>query len=113
MKLQVRSWHLVIRVLVLALAVAAVPLPCFAGETSAPVASKPTITGSIQRAVAVTPLAPARGQAAGAKADKSELNSPSFFKSKAGVIALVVLAAGAGFTVYSSQHDRIHSTARK
>jgi hypothetical protein len=112
-KLQVRSWHLVIRVLVLALAVAAVPLPTFAGETSAPIASKPTLTGSIQRAVAVTPLAPARGQAAGAKADKTELASPSFFKTKAGVLALVVLAVGAGYTVYSSQHDRIHSTARK
>jgi hypothetical protein len=104
---------LVIRVLVLALAVAAVPLPSFAGEPSGPVASKATITGSIQRAVAVTALAPARGRAAGAQADKTELASPSFFKSKAGVIALVVLAVGAGVTVYSSQHDRIHSTARK
>jgi hypothetical protein len=112
-KLQGRSWHLVVRVLVLALAIAVVPLPSFAGGTNAPVASKATLTGSIQRAVAVTPLAPARGQAAGAKADKTELASPSFFKSKAGVIALVVLAVGAGATVYSSQHDRIHSVARK
>ncbi|MEK6631423.1 MAG: hypothetical protein AABY89_11885 [Acidobacteriota bacterium] len=113
MKLQVRSRRWVIGACVAAMAVAAAPLPSFAGQAGAPVASKPTLTASIQRAVAVTPLAPARGQAAGATADKSVLGSASFFKSKAGAIALAVVAAGAGYAFYAAKNDRIHSVARK
>lgn len=113
MKLQVRSRRWVIGACVVAMAVAAAPLPSFAGQAGAPVASKPTLTASIQRAVAVTPLAPARGQAAGATADKSVLGSASFFKSKAGAIALAVVAAGAGYAFYAAKHDRINSVARQ
>ena len=39
--------------------------------------------------------------------------SPSFFKSRTGVIVLVVLAAGAGYAIYSTQNDRINSPGRE
>jgi hypothetical protein len=100
------------RVLIFALAVAAAPLPSFAGERNAPVKPRPTLTMLIKQAANVTPVTVARAQGT-SKADKSSLDSPSFFKSKAGVIALVVLTAGAAFTIYSSQNDRIHSVARQ
>jgi hypothetical protein len=112
-RLQARSSQWVIRVLVVALAVAAAPLPSFAGDPNAPVKPRPTLTMLVKQAAAVTPVTVARAQGTSNKADKSSLDSPSFFKSKAGVIALVVLGAGAAFTIYSSQNDRIHSVARQ
>jgi len=111
-RLQNRSSQWVMRVLIFALAVAAAPLPSFAGERNAPVKPRPTLTMLIKQAANVTPVTVARAQGT-SKADKSSLDSPSFFKSKAGVIALVVLTAGAAFTIYSSQNDRIHSVARQ
>ena len=113
MRLQNRSSQWVVRVLIFALAVAAAPLPSFAGETNAPVKPRPTLTMLIKQAAAVTPVTVVRAQATSTKGDKSQLDSPSFFKSKAGVIALVVLAVGVGVTIYSSQNDRIHSVARQ
>jgi hypothetical protein len=40
-------------------------------------------------------------------------SSPGFFKSGPGMIALVVMAAGTGYALYSAQHDRIHSAGKK
>jgi hypothetical protein len=112
-RVQARSSQWVIRVLVVALAVAAAPLPSFAGDPNTPVKPRPTLTLLVKQAAAVTPVTVARAQGTTNKADKSSLDSPSFFKSKAGVIALVVLTAGAAFTIYSSQNDRIQSVARQ
>jgi hypothetical protein len=111
--LQVRSWRLATRVLLLAVAIAAAPLPCLAETAIPPVPATPVLKASIAQVAAVVPLAPARGQATGGKTtDKSELGSGSFFKKPAGIIALAVVAAGAGYAVYSLKHDRIHSVAR-
>jgi hypothetical protein len=67
----------------------------------------------VQQAAAVTPLLPARQQSAGAKTDKSELGSPSFFKKPAGIAVLATLAAGVGYAIYSAKHDRIKSPGKK
>lgn len=64
----------------------------------------------VQQAAAVTPIAPARGQATGSKTD---LGSPSFFKKPAGIAVLATLAAGVGYALYSTQHDRVHSAGKQ
>lgn len=113
MKIQSRSWLLVVRVLVLALAVAAAPMPSLAGESSPGAPAKPVLRDAIAKAAASIPVAKARAQGGGAKADKSELGSTSFFAKPAGIIAIIVVAAGTAYAVYSASHDRIHSVVRK
>lgn len=104
-----RTWLLIVRVLVLALAVAAAPIPALAGETSPTTPPAPVLKAAIAKAAASVPLAKASAQAG---ADKSELGSKSFFKKPAGIIALVVVAAGTAFVAYTAKHDRIHSVVR-
>lgn len=104
----------VLRVLVLALAVAAAPLPVLAGEPAPP--SQPTLKASITkvvaREVAATAKAPVARSAQSSGAPSTDLGSPSFFKTKAGVITLLVTAVGIGFTVYSTSHDRVKSPGK-
>jgi hypothetical protein len=40
-------------------------------------------------------------------------DSPAFFKTGPGIAVLAVMAVGAGFAIYSTQHDRIHSPAKQ
>jgi hypothetical protein len=93
--------------------VALVPLPVAAsnGGTDAKI---PTIKASMERIVArdltspgvASAVRPARqGQTAG--------GSPAFFKSRPGMVALVVMVAGTGYALYSAQHDRITSAGKK
>ncbi len=105
----VRSWRLAWRVLALALVIAAIPLPSLAGDTSQQVA-KPGIRASAEKVAATARLADSAGQAT--PDGKAQLNSPSFFKSTAGIVVLAVVGAGVGFAVYSASHDRIHSVVR-
>lgn len=39
-------------------------------------------------------------------------DSKSFFKSPKGILALALAIAGVSYTIYSSQHDRLHSPIR-
>ena len=112
MNLLSRPWRRpLLRVLVLALAVAAAPLPALAGETTA--APPSPIKTSIQKIVASRVVTVAKVPAAQAnQASGTDLGSPSFFKSKAGLVALVVTAAGVGFALYSTSNDRIKSPAK-
>jgi len=100
------------RVLLLALAVAAAPMPALAGETGPTAAPAPVLKDAIAKAAAAVPLAKARAQSGAAPVDKSELGSKSFFKKPAGIIALVVVAAGGAYMAYSMKQDRIHSVVR-
>ena len=113
MKIQSRSWLLIVRVLVLALAIAAAPMPSLAGETSPTAPAAPVLKDAIAKAAANMPLARARAQGSANKPDKSELGSMSFFKKPAGIVAIVVVAAGTAFMAYSIKHDRIHSVVRQ
>lgn len=115
MKYLVRPWRRpVARVLVLALILGVVPMDCFAGDPpKAPSASPSTLSASIDRAVRsevanIGKVAPRVLKQAGASATASQ-SSPSFFKTKAGIVSMVLLAAGTGFAVYSVSHDRVSS----
>jgi hypothetical protein len=88
--------------------IAAIPLPSFAGEGSQPVA-RPGIRASAAKIATTAPLAAAQSQAG---PDKASLNSGSFFKSPAGIVVLAVVAAGAGYALYSAKNDRIQSVTR-
>jgi hypothetical protein len=100
----VRLWRSALRVLSLALVAAALPLPALAGDATQPT-SKPGLRISIQHAAASASLEQA--PQAPAPDGKAALASPSFFKSKAGLAALAIVAAGTGYAFYSISHDHI------
>ena len=97
MKYLVRPWRrTVARLLVLALAVGAAPVNCLASEPAGPPQSSPTLSASIQKAVQqesgkVAKVSPKAARQAGASAP-ADTSSGGFFKSKAGIITLVLLA---------------------
>jgi len=114
MKHLVRPWRRpVARVLVLAVALGSAPV-CLAGQPPGPPSSPSTITASIDKAVHHELGQSAKASASPATvARQSGANAPSsggsFFKSKAGIITTVLLAAGTGFALYSTSHDRVKS----
>ncbi len=114
MKYLLRPWRrTVARLLVLALAVGAAPVNCLAGEPAGPPQSAPTLSASIQKAVQqesgkVAKVSPKAARQAGASAP-GDTSSGGFFKSKAGIITLVLLGAGAGYAFYSTSNDRVTS----
>ena len=109
--------RLLARVLVLVLAVGAFPTNCLAGEPP-PGGSTPTLAASIQKAAAVesAKMGKARASSAVAKqaagAPATNLESKSFFRSPAGIVALVLVGVGTGVALYSTSNDRIKSPAR-
>jgi hypothetical protein len=110
----VRPWRrTVARLLVLALAVGAAPVNCLAGQPAGPQQPSPTLAASIQKAVQheagkVGKVSPKAAHQAGASAP-ADTSSKGFFKSKAGVFTLLFLAAGTGYAIYSTSHDRVTS----
>ena len=109
----VRTWRSpVLRVSLLALAIAAAPLPALAGDaTTTGTTPAPSIKSSMESILATQTLATpaaARAQQSGT----TDLGSKSFFKSPAGIAALVALAAGVGYALYSTNNDRVKSPAR-
>jgi hypothetical protein len=105
-----RSWPLAVRVFALALALAAIPLPGLAEETNKP-APTPGLKASIARAAASGTVTLEQAQPPSAPAE-ARVGSRSFFKTPAGAIVLALMAAGAGYAVYSANHDRIAPTGR-
>jgi hypothetical protein len=111
----------------LALALALIPLPVAASEASSgtPAASGPaaapatnakTLQVSLKdgaaRAAARTPLAPAARARRGDQ-DAVGKDSPGFFKTKGGAVALAVMVLGVGYALYSTKNDRITSPAKQ
>lgn len=112
MNFKVRRWRFVLRVLVLALIAAAVPLPSVAGQAPQP-APRPGLKASIEpavRAVVAKPAPAVKAQAQAGTDAKAQIGSTSFFRSGAGIAVIAILAAGTGYALYSASHDRIHST---
>jgi hypothetical protein len=111
----VRTWRSpVLRVSLLALAIAAAPLPVLAGDaTTGETPPVPTIKTSVENILATQTLAPpattARAQQTGGTTD---LGSRTFFRTPAGIAALVALAAGTAYALYSTTNDRVKSPAR-
>lgn len=110
--------RLLARVLVLALALGALPADCLAGGTPPPGESTSTLAASIQKAVAIETAKMSKARAASSVASqdpaqpKANLESKSFFKSRAGVIALVLVGVGTGIALYSTSNDRVKSPAK-
>ena len=100
----------------LVLALALIPLPVAASEatpaTKAKTTSQVSLKDGASRAAARTPLAPA-GRARRAEQDTAGKDSPGFFKTPAGAIALAVMVVGVGYALYSAKNDRITSPAKK
>ena len=115
MTVRITSWRGVLpRAGLLAVIIALVPLPVAAsnGGTNA---KTPTIKASMERIVA-RDLAAAPASSAAvrpARQGRAPGDSPAFFKSGPGIVALVVMVAGTGYALYSSKHDRITSAGKK
>ncbi len=78
-------------------------------------ASSTPLKTSAENAVRRLAAAPAMSQAAVQTQAPStpDLTSPSFFRTPLGIVVLAAVGAGTAYALYSSQHDRIHSPARK
>jgi hypothetical protein len=101
----------VARLVALAMVVALCPLPVFAGPPGSPEKATP-IRNSAATIAATVRLEPAP-VAAQATAGAPGTNSPSFFTKPIGIAVLATLAAGVGYALYSTQHDRVHSPGAK
>lgn len=115
---QARPWRPSgLRVLALAVAVVAAPLPALAGETPGTNAQPPVLQTAIAKvavseAQALSTPSPVRAQEAPAVDKEATLGSGSYFKSPAGIITLVAVGVGLGVALYSTSNDRVKSPAR-
>jgi hypothetical protein len=119
-----RGWRGRAFALVLALALTplsagaseALPAPLAAPSTPAAPAATPksqvSLKQSAARAAVRTPLA-APSRARRAAQDTAGKDSPGFFRTKGGAVALAVMAIGVGYALYSVKHDRITSPAKQ
>jgi hypothetical protein len=98
----------------LALAIALMPLPVAAAEAR-PSPKPTTIKASVEKIAATdfTAVPAARPKTVRAQQAPGGMGDRSFFRTKPGMIALVVMAAGVGYAVYSVKHDRITSPAKQ
>lgn len=115
MTLRLTGWRGALpRAVLLAAATALIPLPVAAADER-PSPKPGTIKASVDK-IAASDFAPTRSARAGAarraKQD-SQGRDVSFFKSKPGIVILAVMVAGTGYALYSAQHDRISSPAKK
>lgn len=100
------------RVLALAVVIALLPLPAMAGDAGQKTTT-PGIRASAAAMVKTEQLAATPAPAAQAQSGAADTGSPSFFKRPVGIAVLVTLAAGVGYALYSTSHDRIHSAGKK
>jgi hypothetical protein len=100
---------------VLAVATALIPLPALAAEDARPSPKPGSIKASVEKidARALAPARPTRANEARRAAQGTTGRDTSFFKSKPGILVLAVMAVGTGYALYSTQHDRITSPAKK
>jgi hypothetical protein len=114
------------RAFAVALALALTPLPAAANEALPSTSAAPSrpaapatkatspvsLKESAARAAVRTPLVSA-SRARRAEQDTVGKDSPGFFKTKGGAVALAVMAIGVGYALYSVKHDRITSPAKQ
>jgi hypothetical protein len=122
------------RTLGLALCVALVPLPVAASESAtAPQntvaaavpqrSDTPALRAAIERVdsrkldgVTVSRTTQSRSRTAARRSDQAQnpaADSPAFFKTGAGIAVIAAVAAGVGYALYSTSHDRINSPGRQ
>ena len=90
--------------------------PAMAASQAQPSDSSAFSNKSIAKVVANTApearVRTASTSTAAAKSPAQATKSGSFFKTRTGVLVLVVMAAGAGYAVYSAKEDRIKGINR-
>lgn len=114
MHFSVRRWRSLIVPLLAALILTTVPWPCAAEDTRQPAAT-PGLKASIDSAasgLAADKAAPGPKAAAQAGGDAKPVMNKPFIKSPLGVAMIAILAAGAGYAIYSAHHDRTPVTGR-
>ena len=91
---------------------AATPAPATPTLSAQPTSMKVAVREAAIResAVVATPRAKAARRAEQSGATKQ---SPGFFKTGAGAIALAVMAVGTGYAIYSASHDKISSPGKQ
>ncbi|HSL23339.1 MAG TPA: hypothetical protein VK886_17550 [Vicinamibacterales bacterium] len=96
------------------MSVALVPVPAVASETT-PEKKAGTIKASIQKAVAQEVAAMSGQHSVTRRAEQADPSkgSVAFFRTGPGIVALIVMAVGTGYAIYSAQHDRITSPAKE
>jgi hypothetical protein len=103
-----------LRILLLAAAIAVAPVPATAGPAAQPPADgglHAKAKALVARQVLAMPAPAATRRAS--TADQTDLGSRSFFKTPAGILTIVTIAAGVGYALYSTSHDRIRSPGRQ
>ena len=116
MTVRTRSWcGRMIRAATLVVIAALIPLPAAASDPPTTTPPPPTIKASMEKIVArdVTATPARKDVARDDRQGSSAGSSPGFFKTRPGVIALVVMGVGTGYALYSAQNDRIHSAGKK
>ena len=109
-----RSCKSTIRFVWIVVITALVPLPAIAGDTGTENRTpsiRESATQIVARDVSAARVPAVRARAA--RQGSTSTASTSFFKSRPGMIALAVVAAGTGYAIYSAQHDRIHSAGKQ
>ena len=103
---------------VLGVALTLVPRPLFAADRCSSPASTRPIAASVAKAARTVALA-APAAAPGVSRQQQQkpgdelVGSSAFFTRPLGIAVLAILAAGTGYAIYSTSHDRIHSEARQ
>jgi hypothetical protein len=101
------------RTIALGVMLALSPLPAAAAEATASAPRSIDLAAAIKRFAASERLAQAAPATPPADAaNRSDLQSPSFFRTPLGLAVIAVVGAGSAYAIYSAQHDRIHSQAR-
>lgn len=105
------------------------PAFALAGETPRTAGDPPVLSQAIAHAVATESRIPARAlpttvvgprgtlgftatASTAASSQQTDLGSPGFFRTPAGLLTLAAIGVGVGFAIYSTSHDRVKSPAR-
>lgn len=83
-----------------------------AAEPAAPAPSVLQTGRSVAARQAVSLPTSKAPKASATMATQSNLESRSFFKTKAGAATLILFGAGVGYAVYSSSNDRVRGAKR-
>jgi hypothetical protein len=115
------------RAMLLAVSLALVPPAALAADTDH-ASKKPADTRTVDALPKAQPLRTAManvdtGQLTAERAPRSAVKasqernpateSPSFFKTRTGMVVLAVVAVGTGYAIYSAKNDRIHSPGKE
>jgi hypothetical protein len=101
------------RGLIVAFMITVVPLPSASAEESKRSGKTGPIKASIEKIVAKETANTRSTRTAARRTQTTGTRDSSFFKTKTGMIALAVMAAGVGYAIYSTQNDRITSPGKE